>query len=472
MKKLLVLLCLIVICLFKVSYVNAIINNSTNQYYEIDFTYTNVVNNKTYTEKATLLRDKAWLAENNIHKAGDTLILNIPEFGVINAKATAKEVKSTNLNPIKAYTNNQSMVTGKFKHYSTDVREYILKDIKSGSIQTIQATPNHAFYVQNRTAFNKALNEQSHFIEIQNITPNDKLINEAGNVVQLVCDNNICGKQLVTNNKPIAVYNLEIFKQHQYLVLSNNAIKQGSNNIYKSNIAFKNAVLVHNVYGCLKCFNSYGTSSSSELEAARGTLFDDGITQPRSFNINDNDAANSVKNRIYQVEQDYKTNNPRGFELRSKLVHRYTPESKTVYTYLPNGNLENKAITARTKFNNDSWMLKNAVIDRNIGNINELHYTDILREQFIVQAEESGNWMLPSQAVQYNIVNSPTIRGMSSIADNFSTDIKLNMLQKLPNGKAIPYILNDFNLQITDLSFGKNDILDTFEICIKLSPAC
>ncbi|MGV3278354.1 hypothetical protein ACFX5K_01740 [Rickettsiales bacterium LUAb2] len=215
---------------------------ATNKYYEIDFTYQNIINNKEYSEEVILLRDKGWLEENNIHKAGDTLILNIPELGVVNAKATAKEVKSTNLNPIKAYTNNQSMVTGTFKHYSTDVREYTLKNTKTGSIQNIQATPNHAFYVQNRTAFNKALNEQSHFIEIQNITPNDKLINEAGNVVQLVCDNKVCGKQLVTNNKPIAVYNLEIFNQHQYLVVSNNTIKQNSN------ISINNAVLVHNTY--------------------------------------------------------------------------------------------------------------------------------------------------------------------------------------------------------------------------------
>ncbi|MGV3278355.1 hypothetical protein ACFX5K_01745 [Rickettsiales bacterium LUAb2] len=213
-----------------------------NQYYEIDFRYTNIINGKNYTEEAVLLRDKGWLAENNIHKEGDTLILNIPEFGVINAKATAKEVKSTTLNPIKAYTNNQSMVTGTFKHYSTDVREYTLKDTKTGNIQTIQATPNHAFYVQNRTIFNKALNEQSHFIEIQDITLNDKLINEAGNVVQLVCDNKACGKQLVTNNKPLPVYNLEIFNQHQYMVVSDKLV-----NNKKFNISLSNAVLVHNV---------------------------------------------------------------------------------------------------------------------------------------------------------------------------------------------------------------------------------
>ncbi|MGV3278154.1 hypothetical protein ACFX5K_00725 [Rickettsiales bacterium LUAb2] len=223
---------------------------ATNKYYEIDFTYQNIINKKSYTEEAVLLRDKAWLEENNIHKAGDTLILNIPEFGVINAKATAKEVKSTTLNPIKAYTNNQSMVTGTFKHYSNDVREYTLKNTKTGSIQNIQATPNHAFYVSNRTAFNKALNQDSHFIEIQDITPNDKLINEAGNVVQLVCDNNVCGTQLVTNNKPIAVYNLEIFKQHQYLVISNKA-----NN---SSVKLNNAVLVHNIYDQVQALKDSG----------------------------------------------------------------------------------------------------------------------------------------------------------------------------------------------------------------------
>ncbi|MGV3278352.1 hypothetical protein ACFX5K_01730 [Rickettsiales bacterium LUAb2] len=226
---------------------------ATNKYYEIDFTYQNIINKKSYTEEAVLLRDKTWLEENNIHKAGDTLILNIPELGVINVEATAKEVKSTNLNPIKAYTNNQSMVTGKFKHYSTDVREYTLKNTKTGSIQNIQATPNHAFYVQNRTVFNKALNEQSHFIEIQNITSADKLINEAGNTVQLICNNKVCGKQLVTNNKPIAVYNLEVYKQHQYLVVSD----KDNNSLFQLN---NNAVLVHN-----NCDTDWHLSWASDL---------------------------------------------------------------------------------------------------------------------------------------------------------------------------------------------------------------
>ncbi|MGV3278751.1 hypothetical protein ACFX5K_03790 [Rickettsiales bacterium LUAb2] len=216
---------------------------TTNKYYEIDFTYTNVINGKPYTEEAVLLRDKTWLQENKINKAGDALILNIPEFGVINAKATAKEVRLTTLNPEISYTNNQSMVMGTFKHYSTDVREYKLKDSKTSITQTIQATPNHAFYVQNRTAYNKVLNKQSHFIEIQNITPKDHMLNESGDSVTLVCDNNICGKQLVSNNKPIAVYNLEIFKQHQYLVVSNNQYKNSN----KFNININNAVLVHNI---------------------------------------------------------------------------------------------------------------------------------------------------------------------------------------------------------------------------------
>ncbi|MGV3278121.1 hypothetical protein ACFX5K_00560 [Rickettsiales bacterium LUAb2] len=238
-------ICLITLAILNINnniYANTTLNN--NQYYEIEFTYQNSINGKAYTEEAVLLRDKGWLQENNIKKAGDTLTLNIPEFGVINARAIAKEVKATNLNPEEGYNNNQSMVTGTFKHYSADVREYTLKDSKTGIIQTIQATPNHAFYVQNRTAFNKALNQNSHFIEIQNITPTDKLINEVGNEVQLVCDNNICGKKIIKNNKPIAVYNLEIYKQHQYMVVSHATTLS---NIYINKIAFNNAVLVHNV---------------------------------------------------------------------------------------------------------------------------------------------------------------------------------------------------------------------------------
>ncbi|MGV3278062.1 hypothetical protein ACFX5K_00250 [Rickettsiales bacterium LUAb2] len=243
MKKLLILLSLIVICLLKVNYVHAIINNSNNhvynQYYEIDFIYKNVINGKAYTEETVLLRNKTWLQENNINKAGDSLILNIPEFGVVNAKATVKLVKATNINLETSYNNNESIVTGTFKHYSTDVREYTLKDLKTNQVQTVQATPNHAFYVSNRIAFNKALNESSHFIEIQDITPNDKMLNDAGNTVQLVCDNNICGKQLVKNNKPLPVYNLEIFKQHQYLVVSNKGVTPNK-------FIINNAVLVHN----------------------------------------------------------------------------------------------------------------------------------------------------------------------------------------------------------------------------------
>ncbi|MGV3278240.1 enterotoxin A family protein [Rickettsiales bacterium LUAb2] len=239
MKKLLGLILLINTALYSNSlFAENNISNSKS-YYEIDFTYINIINGKSYTEEAILLRDKAWLQQNNISKAGNTLILNIPDFSVVNAKATVNKIKVTNFNPVSSYTKDKSMVTGTFRHYSTDVRKYILKDIKTGSIQAIEATPNHAFYVQNRTTFNKALNQQSHFIEIQYITSEDKLINEAGNQVQLICNNKVCSKQLVKNNKPIAVYNLEIYKQHQYLVVSNKT----NHNIFKLN----NAVLVHNI---------------------------------------------------------------------------------------------------------------------------------------------------------------------------------------------------------------------------------
>ncbi|MGV3278657.1 hypothetical protein ACFX5K_03310 [Rickettsiales bacterium LUAb2] len=242
--------------------------SSTIQYYAIKLIYQNVIDGKGYNEEVTLLREQSWLDSNGIHKAGDTMVLSMPEFGVINAKATAREVKVSSFNPDEAYSKEQPMVTGIFKHYSNDVREYTLKDHKTGVMQTIEVTPNHAFYVKNRTAFNKALNQYSHFIAIEKITPADHMLNEAGNAVELVCQQHQitvnkgnttynCFKQLVTNHKPLLVYNLEIYKQHQYLVASNknitpnrdnytHTITNNTNNSTPLNIAINNAILVHN----------------------------------------------------------------------------------------------------------------------------------------------------------------------------------------------------------------------------------
>ncbi|MGV3278651.1 hypothetical protein ACFX5K_03280 [Rickettsiales bacterium LUAb2] len=269
-KKAVIAIILLSVVILSANIIRAKAVNS-NQYYEIDFTYINVIKGNNYIEEAVLLRDKRWLDSNGIHKSGDTLVLNIPEFGVVNAKATAKSVEVSHANPTRSYTKHQSMVTGTFKHYSTDVREYTLQDIKTGIIQTIEVTPNHAFYVQNRTTFNKALKRNSHFIEIQYITPLDHMVNEAGNIVALVCDKrNItsgnktsnCYKQLVHNNMPLTVYNLEIFKQHQYMVVSNKSIKENISNssdthtmrtFYNKkselNIVSNNAILVHNICG-------------------------------------------------------------------------------------------------------------------------------------------------------------------------------------------------------------------------------
>ena len=179
--------------------------------------------------------------------------MTIKEFGLINTRAYISAVKpafiskkcylqlfSTSNN--KNYSTESSCVTGVFKRHVNNVNSYTFKNLFTGNTETIHATPDHLFYVKNRRRF-VALNE---------ITPTDELLNLSGHQMRLLCPKDKkkhCGMIWKKFNIS-AVYNLEVYKEHQYFA--------GNNEIY-----------VHNAYFCLTCNQQFNTQSCLQNHTAR-----------------------------------------------------------------------------------------------------------------------------------------------------------------------------------------------------------
>ena len=105
---------------------------------------------------------------------------------------------------------SKGIVTGKFKRYAADVRQYTFKTIKTGIISTVNSTPEHLFYVKNR----------HRFMPITDISPRDRLITASGEPVALLChprQKTHCGVS-VNSGLPAPVFNFEVYRRHVYFV--------------------------------------------------------------------------------------------------------------------------------------------------------------------------------------------------------------------------------------------------------------
>jgi hypothetical protein len=188
---------------------------------QVKLEYVDIINGKEYSAEVNLLRPIKWLKQQGMDKEENEVNLSIPEFGVVDVKAKVIAIRPTKLNTSNIdWTKKKSRpVIGTFKRYATDVRTYQFKDTQ-GNLEKITATPNHRFYVGNRTIKNE-FGKDDHFIDIGDVRFDDDLVNQSGKRVSLVCPKGKqvgCGERYNKSGEVVAVYNLEVYHQHVYYV--------------------------------------------------------------------------------------------------------------------------------------------------------------------------------------------------------------------------------------------------------------
>ncbi len=195
------------------------------------------------TEHIHLLRPKILIERlQQLQKQHGWVPINIREFGINNVHAYIAAIKNITLNTTAININKSisSPVIATFERHTLKVRTYTFKNIKTGTIHIINATPKHRFYVTNKQTFEP----------IQNIDADDRLINANGDQIKLLCKNgrkNHCGIAYNRAKYPVAVYNLEIYRKHRYF-------------------AGKDRILVHNMYKCNFCSEGLEFNDKFELE--------------------------------------------------------------------------------------------------------------------------------------------------------------------------------------------------------------
>ena len=181
------------------------------------------------TEHMHLLRPKTrvrqWQKE---QKRQGWVPVTIKEFGIDNVHGHITAIKPTSVNTthLNIKQSHHSPVIATFERHVLEVRNYTFKDLKTGKLSKVTATPNHKFYVANKKEFES----------IQAISSKDQLVSATVHQVQLVCGSdkeNHCGTNYGVKGVPVTVYNLEVYRQHRYFV-------------------GKEQLLVHNVYECDK----------------------------------------------------------------------------------------------------------------------------------------------------------------------------------------------------------------------------
>ncbi len=164
------------------------------------------------TEHIHLLRPKTLIKRlQQLQKQHGWVPINIREFGINNVHGYITAIKTIALNTtgIDINKSKSSPVIATFERHTLTVRTYTFKNIKTDTISIINATPEHRFYVTNKKAFEP----------IQTIDSDDRLINAKGDQIKLLCKNdkkNHCGVEYNRAKVPVAVYNLEIYRKHQY----------------------------------------------------------------------------------------------------------------------------------------------------------------------------------------------------------------------------------------------------------------
>ncbi|MED7789696.1 hypothetical protein [Francisella sp. 19X1-34] len=123
---------------------------------ELDLKGYDYIKGKKYPAEIKLLRPISWLKTNHLDKVGNKAILSLPDFGIKKMYVTIEAIKPTKLDTSKIdWTKQRSYpVIGTFKRYAAIVKTYKFKDLTTGKLSKINATPGHKFYVKNRTVNN------------------------------------------------------------------------------------------------------------------------------------------------------------------------------------------------------------------------------------------------------------------------------------------------------------------------------
>ena len=139
-------------------------------------------------EHAKLLRPEryvlTWQQEENLN---GFVPLTIPEFNIDHAHASIVSIRPCSRKQIPVMRRGSRPVTGLFIRHALNVRKYIFTNLQTGQPSTINATPEHRFYVKNLQAF----------IPVTEIAGTDELTTDTGESIQLSCHENrqkYCGE--------------------------------------------------------------------------------------------------------------------------------------------------------------------------------------------------------------------------------------------------------------------------------------
>ena len=195
--------------------------------------------------KISLRRPNWWIKKNQADKIGNSIRLILPEMG-INGDATVTKINANQLDT-RLWDENRKgdyvsrPITGKFEHQSSDVANYYFK----GLDKPIGATSLHPFWSVDRNDW-VAIGE----LEI------GETVKTKDGITQLTSKEQMEGLQIV--------YNLEIYKEHNYFV-SNNALLVHNNCI--TNIAKK-----YKNFQCMQCADEIVSSLKSK--GLKGEILD------------------------------------------------------------------------------------------------------------------------------------------------------------------------------------------------------
>ncbi|WP_018299810.1 Hint domain-containing protein [Fangia hongkongensis] len=205
------------ITLFNPSFAQSINFNVKTQHppqtwYTLNLQYNDAIEKHLYPAEIKLLRPLSWLKVHHIEKVGDKLTLSISEFGINQVNATVTQLTPSTLNITASNHSKETTrpVIGIFKRYAKTVNTYTFQD-RNGKVEQIHATPTHPFYVINK----------KRFIAIDELSSQDQLLSAYGREVQLVCPKgkfSHCGQRYNKDDKPILVYNIEVYQAHNYYV--------------------------------------------------------------------------------------------------------------------------------------------------------------------------------------------------------------------------------------------------------------
>ena len=147
-----------------------------------------------------------------IEKRGGELSTKVKNLSLSSVQsriaAISKTTADSALLPLAGQS--QSMVTGKFRRYVSDVRQYTFRTIKTGVISKVNSTPGHLFYVKSRQGF----------VPVTDVASRDKLITASGEQVVLLChpgQKKHCGVP-INSGLPVPVFNFEVYRRHVYFV--------------------------------------------------------------------------------------------------------------------------------------------------------------------------------------------------------------------------------------------------------------